>query len=54
MPTYSYECRDCGNRFFETMHITDVGMRSVRCPRCSGQHTEQLIQAAYVATMKKS
>jgi putative FmdB family regulatory protein len=35
MPTYEYECRDCGHRFEEYQSITAKPLTA--CPRCKGQ-----------------
>jgi putative FmdB family regulatory protein len=54
MPLYEYECHACGNRFTEMMSVSEYETRSARCPKCESGQTEPLIQAAYVATTKKS
>lgn len=54
MPLYEYECHGCGIRFTEMMSVSDHETRTARCPKCRGEQTEPLIQAAYVATTKKS
>lgn len=35
MPTYEYECQDCGHRFDVFQKITDDPIAS--CEKCSGQ-----------------
>ena len=35
MPTYSYACTDCGNRFDEVQSFSDDALTT--CPRCSGR-----------------
>lgn len=41
MPTYEYECGNCGHRFEKfSPRMTDV--RSVKCPQCEGS-AERLI-----------
>lgn len=34
MPTYEYECKDCGERFERRQHMTDKSV--TECPACSG------------------
>ncbi len=34
MPTYEYECKDCGNRFEEFQSITSAPLTT--CPKCNG------------------
>ncbi len=34
MPTYSYECRSCGNEFDFFQRITEPPLE--RCPKCNG------------------
>jgi putative FmdB family regulatory protein len=35
MPTYEYQCKDCGFRFEEFQSIADAPL--TQCPSCSGQ-----------------
>ena len=35
MPTYSYACTECGNRFDEVQAFSDDALTT--CPRCSGR-----------------
>lgn len=35
MPTYSYACTECGNRFDAVQAFTDDAL--TRCPQCSGR-----------------
>jgi len=34
MPTYEYECRECGYRFEKFQSISDFPLK--RCPQCGG------------------
>ena len=54
MPLYEYECHGCGNRFTETLPISEAERRKVRCPKCGGEQTDQVIGAAFVATSRKT
>lgn len=35
MPTYSYACTECGNRFDEVQAFSDASLTT--CPKCSGR-----------------
>jgi putative FmdB family regulatory protein len=35
MPTYEYECKDCGRRFERQQAITEAPLK--RCPECGGE-----------------
>ncbi len=41
MPTYVYECEDCGVRFERLQSYSDASLRE--CPECSG-HVHRVIQ----------
>ena len=41
MPTYVYECEDCGVRFERLQSYTDAPLKD--CPECSG-HVHRVIQ----------
>jgi putative FmdB family regulatory protein len=41
MPTYVYECEDCGVRFERLQSYTDVPLKD--CPECNG-HVHRVIQ----------
>ena len=43
MPTYEYECADCGYRFEKFQGINDAPVRV--CPRCGKRHVKRLIGA---------
>ena len=43
MPTYEYECPDCGSVFEQFQKITDPAL--TECPQCKGQHVRRLISA---------
>lgn len=34
MPTYEYECENCGNRFEKFQKMTDAPIKN--CPQCKG------------------
>jgi len=35
MPTYEYECRDCGYRFEKFQQMSDKALK--KCPECAGK-----------------
>jgi putative FmdB family regulatory protein len=41
VPTYAYECRDCGHGFEEFQSITAGALR--KCPRCGKLKLQRLI-----------
>ncbi len=43
MPTYEYECSDCGQRFERFQSITAAPIR--KCPLCGKRHVKRLIGA---------
>jgi len=42
MPTYEYECRECGTRFERLQKMSDPPVQT--CPQCDGE-VERLISA---------
>ena len=43
MPTYEYECRECGHRFERFQKISDNPVR--KCPECGRLRARRLISA---------
>jgi putative FmdB family regulatory protein len=41
MPTYDFECPDCGNRFEQMQSITAKPLK--KCPRCGKRRVRRLI-----------
>jgi putative FmdB family regulatory protein len=56
MPTYEYECRDCGKSFVLQRTIQEhVDKKKPKCPECNkSQAVHQVISSVYVQTSKKS
>jgi putative FmdB family regulatory protein len=55
MPTYEFECRQCGETFTRTETFAEHDRRKTnKCPKCSSRKVEQLISPAFVKTSKKS
>ena len=44
MPTYEYECPDCGHQFEEMQKITDPAL--TECPQCGASNVRRLVSAA--------
>jgi len=43
MPNYSYTCRQCNQRFTETLSYEDYERAEVRCPHCGSDQIQRLI-----------
>lgn len=54
MPTYEYECRDCGKKFSVAQHISEHGKTKVLCPKCKSAKVKQVISAFTTKTSRKS
>ena len=54
MPHYVFVCRDCNKEFERTLHISELGKSSVKCPNCASEKTEQKAAAFAPVTSKKS
>ncbi len=52
MPTYEYECRDCGHRFETFQSITDAALK--KCPACGKRALRRLIGAGATVIFKGS
>ncbi len=48
MPTYSYHCLDCGQRF-DAMRRMAQRAEAPPCPICASEHTELGISAPFLA-----
>jgi putative FmdB family regulatory protein len=51
MPTYEYECGECGYRFERFQNMSDQPLK--RCPRCSGR-VQRLMGAGGAVLLKGS
>ncbi|HHT01350.1 MAG TPA: zinc ribbon domain-containing protein [Firmicutes bacterium] len=51
MPTYEYECKNCGR--FETVHKMSEGPLQV-CPHCGGKEIRKLISSSLTVIYKGS
>ena len=51
MPTYEYECQECGHRFEEFQSMTDEPLKT--CPECGGA-VQRLLGAGAAVIFKGS
>jgi putative FmdB family regulatory protein len=55
MPTYEFECQQCGETFTQKQTFSEHDQHKVaKCPNCGSKNVEQLISSAFVKTSKKS
>ena len=54
MPTYEYECRNCGNIFSEVLTVHEHDDKKVRCPKCNSEDVKHVIEPVFVTTPRKS
>lgn len=54
MPTYEYQCQDCGNEFSQMMSISDRDKKKVSCPECDSRKVDQLVSGFMAITSRKS
>jgi|GEM_PF-2343671 len=47
MPTYDYECKECGKVFEVFRHLSELD-RDVKCPNCGSEKTEQVFSVPYI------
>ncbi|HEB28460.1 MAG TPA: zinc ribbon domain-containing protein [Porticoccus sp.] len=54
MPTYEFECKECGQKFNLMESIDAHEKHNEKCPKCSGNDIKSLISLVNVKTSKKS
>lgn len=54
MPTYEYQCLDCGHVATLWLTLKDRESGSVVCPSCSGKRMQQVIASVMAKTSRKS
>ena len=54
MPTYEFECKQCGKSFIVAETFNDHDRHEEKCPECGSKDVEQLISNVYAKTSKKS
>jgi len=54
MPTYEFECKECGTVFERQEHITEHEKSHPHCPNCKSKAVERVLADFYAMTSKKS
>lgn len=55
MPTYEFECTQCGKTFSEKLTFAEHDRRAkVKCPKCQSTKVQQVISTTFAKTSKKS
>jgi putative FmdB family regulatory protein len=54
MPTYEYQCADCGETFSRREHLADHAAQRPACPKCGSNRVEQHFSSVFVKTARKS
>ncbi len=55
MPTYTYECKKCGNEFELSLSFSEyAAKKNHRCPACGSKRVVQTLAPFYAKTSKKS
>lgn len=54
MPSYDYECTQCGKTFTVQQRVEEHERKKNKCPKCSSKKVEQLMSPVYVKTSRKS
>lgn len=54
MPTYDFECKQCGERFSLVERLSEHEKHEEKCPKCKSRDVKQLLSAVTVHTSKKS
>jgi putative FmdB family regulatory protein len=54
MPTYDYVCKKCDHQFEVRLTVEEHDKRKVECPKCHAKEVQQLPEAFFAITGKKS
>ncbi len=54
MPTYDFECTECGHRFSLTQSIAEREEAKVTCPGCNKEKVKQVVTMFTAKTTRKS
>jgi putative FmdB family regulatory protein len=54
MPTYSYRCEKCGEKFDRIETMSEHEAAKPQCPTCGGKKVSAVPGRVYVVTSKKS
>ncbi len=54
MPSYEYECEECGEHFTVLVSIAEHDRKRPFCPKCKSRKVIQVLAPFYAKTVKKS
>jgi putative FmdB family regulatory protein len=54
MPTYDFQCNDCGKEFSEILRISEKDKKKIACPKCKSRKVSQLMSGFTAVTSRKS
>lgn len=54
MPTYEYQCQNCGKKFSIISSISEHSATKVSCPKCKSKKVKQVISTFMTKTSRKS
>ena len=54
MPTYTYRCVKCGERFERTEHVSEHESLKPMCPKCGGKEIQNIMAPFFAKTSRKS
>jgi len=54
MPTYTFKCRKCNEMFEEILSFREYEEGRRKCPRCDSASVEQILEAFFAKTSRKS
>lgn len=54
MPTYEFQCQECGREFSLIMSISEHGSKKPACPKCESKKVQQQVSVFQAVTSRKS
>lgn len=54
MPTYEFQCMNCGETFTVKMTVKEMEDAKVTCPKCGSENVKKMISQFSAMTSKKS
>jgi putative FmdB family regulatory protein len=54
MPTYTFKCRKCDKTFEEILSFKEYEAGKRKCPKCGSTSVEQILEAFFAKTSRKS